>query len=85
MLGFTEVVELLGNAIAKLVDQGLDLQAGDPRCEELAEPRHLIEICAKGAISPGVLDLDRHGPSVVPDRAVHLPDGCRRGRLIVEG
>ncbi len=73
------VVQLLGHPVAQLLDQRLDVHAGDQRAEQPGEPAELCEIREQRLTGARILHLHGHLPAVVPHRPVHLPDrgGCR--------
>ena len=78
------VVELLGDAGLQLRDERRDVEAGDDG-EQPRHPPELTEVGQQRLAGAGVLHLDRDLASVDPDRSVHLPDRCCRGRMVVEG
>ena len=81
------VVELVGHPRAQLVDDALDVHALEgERGEKAVELLGVVEVALDGLVDARVLDLDRHDPTVVQHRAVHLPDrgGGDGHRLPVE-
>lgn len=79
------VVQFLRDPVAQLGDQRLDVQPRDQWAQQAGEAAELDEVGEERLARPRVLDLDRDGAPVVPDRAVHLPDGGGGGRAVVEG
>jgi hypothetical protein len=76
--GLPAVVELLGDPFPQLGEQRVDVLAGRGDLEHPAQQRDVPQVGLDGLGDARVLDLDRDGPAVMGDRAVHLPD--RRGR-----
>jgi hypothetical protein len=75
--GLAAVVELLGDPFPQLREQRLDVLARRGDLEHPAQQRDVPQVGLDGLGDARVLDLDRHGPAVVGDRPVDLPD--RRG------
>lgn len=82
--GLQTVVELFRHAGPQFLEQGLEVQTGKEDAEHPAEPAELGEVGEQRFSRAGVLNLHRDVTAVLPDRAVNLPDGCRRGRPILE-
>ena len=84
-LGLELVVELVGGARLHLLDQRLDVDAGDQRRRSVrAEPGELAQVGHQRLAGAGVLHLDRDLAPVVPAALVHLADRRGRGRAAVE-
>ncbi|GAA3085350.1 hypothetical protein GCM10020254_32150 [Streptomyces goshikiensis] len=78
------VVQLLRDPVAQLLDQRLDVHAGDQRAQQPGEAAQLFEVRQQRLPGARVLDLDRHRAAVAPHRPVHLPDRGGRGGLLLE-
>ena len=78
------VVELVGDPQPQLVDQAPHVERleGEGR-EQLVEELGVGEVGADGVLDAGVLDLDRHLPTVAEHGPVHLADGGGRNRQAV--
>ena len=83
-VGLQVVVELLGDPVAQLVEQRLDVEAGHQHAEQPAEPAELGEVAEQGLARARVLDLDgdrrgrRARPPGAPGRSRRRPRACRR-------
>lgn len=78
-LGLDRVVELLGHPLLELGEHRLDVQSGHQHAEEPPSRASWLKSLISALPDARVLHLHRDGPAVVPDGAVHLPDGRRRG------
>ncbi len=77
------VVELLGDALAQLVDERPAVEAGAEPLDERDERSRGAEIGVDRLHDAGVLDLDRDVAAVLRHAAVDLADGgCRDGLRI---
>jgi hypothetical protein len=74
------VVELLGQPLPQLGHEGPRLQPREQHPHGAEEQPGVVEVGPDRVADPGVLHLHRHGPAVVGDGAVHLPDRGRRDR-----
>ena len=73
-VGFAQVVELLADPLPQLLDQLGHVLAGRGHPQQGAEQPHVAEVGGDRLGDPRVLHLDRDGPPVASDRAVHLAD-----------
>lgn len=78
------VVQLLRHPVAQLGDQRFDVHARDQRTQQPGEPAQLRQIRQQRLTGARILHLDGHLAAVMPHRPVYLPDGGRRGRLVLE-
>ncbi len=78
------VVELLGDPLAQLGVDRLDVEAGREPLDQRQQQREVAQVGVDRLGDARVLDLDRDGPALARHRAVHLAD--RRGgeRLLLE-
>ncbi len=83
--GFPAVVELLGDAFPQLGQQRVDVLHRRGDLEHAAQQRHVAQVGLDRLGDARVLHLDRDGPAVVGDRAVHLPDRGGRDGFRVPG
>jgi len=81
---FQPVVEFLRHPVPQLVEERLDVKSGHEHAEKPGDAAQLVEVADQRVARPRVLDLDGDLPPVLPDAAVHLPDGGRGRRLIIE-
>jgi hypothetical protein len=85
VVGLDPVVELLLHPFPQLIEDGLDLDAGDPRGRDPGDPADLLEVAHERLPGARVLDLDRDDAPVAPYRAVDLTDRRGGDRGVVEG
>jgi hypothetical protein len=82
--GLQPVVELFDQSVVQLLQDRLHVDARDHAAERATQPADLREVGTKRLACARVLHLDGHLAAVEPDRLVHLTDGRRRGRVVVE-
>ena len=75
VVGFAAVVELLQHPLAQLGHEPVHVLVRRGDLEHPAQQGYVVQVGGHGLGDAGVLDLHRHGPAVVGDRAVHLADG----------
>ena len=78
------VVELLGDPLAQLRVDRLDVQAGREPLDERQQQREVAQVGVDRLGDAGVLDLDRDRPPLVRHRAMDLADRGGRERLLLE-
>ncbi len=78
------VVQLLRHPTLQLLHHGPDLQARVGQGEDPQQLGDPVVVAQQGLAGVRVLDLDGDLPAVVPAGPVHLPDGRRRLRSLVE-
>ena len=83
-LGLEPVVQLLDHAPLELLEDGLDVDARDPRGRDPSDPGDLVEVAQQCLAGPWVLDLDGDRSPVTPHRAMHLADRGSGGRVVLE-
>ena len=85
VLRLAQVVQLLADPLAQLLDEGVHVLArgGDP--QQAAQQPDVAQVGGDRLGDARVLHLDRDGAAVVGDGAVHLPDGGGRDGPRVPG
>jgi hypothetical protein len=83
--GFAAVVEFLGDPLAQLREQRVDVLARRGDLQHPAQQPDVPQVGFDGLGDARVLDFDRDGAAVVGDRPVHLPDRGGRDRLGIPG
>ena len=78
------VVQLLDDAGLEFGQQRLDVQPGNEDREHPGEPGQLVQVGQERRTGARILDLDGDLATVVPDRAVDLPDARRSRGAVVE-
>gem|GEM_PF-4682243 len=81
---FQPVIEFLGHPVPQLGEQRLGVQPRHKRTEKPGATAQLIEIADQRPARARVLDLDGNLAPIVPHSPVHLADGGRSRRLVVE-
>ena len=78
------VVELLGDALAQLAVERLDVEPGREPLDQRQQQREVAQVGLDRLGDAGVLDLDRDLVAVERDRAVDLADRGGGERLLLE-
>ena len=78
------VVELLGDPLAQLGVERLDVEPGREPLDERQQQREVAQVGVDRLGDAGVLDLDRDRLPVARDRAVDLADRGGGERLLLE-
>ncbi len=79
------VVELLGDPLAQLAVERLDVEPGREPLDQRQQQREVAEVGLDRLGDAGVLELDRDLVAVERDRAVDLADRGGGERLLLEG
>ena len=85
VLGLDLVVELLGDPLAQLAVERLDVEPGREPLDERQQQREVAQVGLDRLGDAGVLELDRDLVAVERDRAVDLADRGGGERLLLEG
>ena len=84
VLGLELVVELVGDQLAHLGQERRRVDAGREALQDRADEAEVAQVGLDRLGHAGVLDLDGDLRPVVRARAMDLPEGRERERLLVE-
>ena len=84
MLGLDVVVEFVGDPLADLGEHGARVEPWCEAPEDRADDGEAAQISLGGLGRPGVLHFDRDVIAVAGASAMHLAEGGKRERLLVE-